>query len=168
MSRLNLLNRCPCAFGALTVRSLLDTFEQSLREFDFPDPYFHQKKRENLAAVNELETRLKYLDSLSSSSPEQLEDELILGVLAGNVFDWGAKVVTTLLEGPDPFGFEQARNTVQKRPWLVDCLDEWKERLLTKKPHNCVAIFVDNSGFDFVLGIVPFVRQFLKRGTKVS
>lgn len=27
------------AFGNLTVRSLLDTIEHCLKEFDFPDPY---------------------------------------------------------------------------------------------------------------------------------
>lgn len=85
------------------------------------------------------------------------------------MFDWGAREVTSLLEGPDQFGFAEARAKVQKRPWLVDRLDEWINRLKDpSKIHKCVAIFVDNSGFDFVLGVLPFVREFLSRGTKVS
>lgn len=34
-------------------------------------------------------------------------------------------------------------------------------------PHKCALIFVDNSGVDIVLGILPFARQLLQRGTKV-
>lgn len=38
IARLKYLEAHPCAYGLLTVRILLDTFEQSLREYDFPDP----------------------------------------------------------------------------------------------------------------------------------
>jgi len=155
----------PCAFGLLTVRSLLDTFEQSLREYDFPDPYWNLKQSENAAALSELQSRLDYLDKLKWKDRQA---ELIWGVLAGNVFDWGAKEVTALLEGPDQFGFAEARNKLQKRPWLVDCLSDWITRLKDAgKVHKCVAFFVDNSGFDFVIGVLPLVREFLARGTKV-
>lgn len=34
-------------------------------------------------------------------------------------------------------------------------------------PHKCAAIFIDNSGIDFVLGVLPFARELLRRGTKV-
>lgn len=33
--------------------------------------------------------------------------------------------------------------------------------------YNCAAIFVDNSGVDLVLGILPFARALLKWGTRV-
>lgn len=33
--------------------------------------------------------------------------------------------------------------------------------------HHCAAVFVDNSGVDIVLGILPFVRGLLLRGTSV-
>ncbi|XP_035709681.1 4'-phosphopantetheine phosphatase isoform X4 [Folsomia candida] len=164
-SRLNYLQSNPCAYGLLTVRSLLDTFEQSLREYDFPDPYWNLKQCENAAAVSELQLQLDHLDKLKWKDRQA---ELIYSFLAGNVFDWGAREVTSLLEGPDQFGFAEARAKVQKRPWLVDRLDEWINRLKDpSKIHKCVAIFVDNSGFDFVLGVLPFVREFLSRGTKV-
>jgi hypothetical protein len=48
----------------------------------------------------------------------------------------------------------------------VDGLDEWLDRL-KGPPHKCAAIFVDNSGIDIVLGILPFARELLQRGTKV-
>lgn len=54
------------------------------------------------------------------------------------------------------------------RPWLVDDLDEWIHRLQNDVPHKCAAIFVDNSGVDIVLGILPFARDLLQRGTKVN
>lgn len=34
-------------------------------------------------------------------------------------------------------------------------------------PHKCAAIFVDNSGVDITLGVLPFARELLRRGTKV-
>lgn len=33
--------------------------------------------------------------------------------------------------------------------------------------HNCAVIFVDNSGVDFILGMLPFSRELLNRGTKI-
>lgn len=54
------------------------------------------------------------------------------------------------------------------RPWLQDNLDSWIHRLQDGPPHKCAAIFVDNSGVDIVLGILPFARDLLQRGTKVS
>jgi len=86
--------------------------------------------------------------------------------LAGNVFDWGAREVAELLEG-DQFGFEEATNNLEVRPWLFDDFDEWLHRLKSGEPHKCAAIFVDNSGIDIVMGIVPFVRELLRRKTKV-
>lgn len=36
-----------------------------------------------------------------------------------------------------------------------------------EEPHRCAAVFIDNSGVDVILGILPFVRDLLQRGTKV-
>lgn len=96
ITRLNYLQSNPCAYGLLTVRSLLDSFEQSLREYDFPDPYWNLKQGENAAASQELQARLDALDKLRW---RERQAELVYGVLAGNVFDWGAREVTSLLEG---------------------------------------------------------------------
>lgn len=53
------------------------------------------------------------------------------------------------------------------RPWLVDDLDLWLSQIEIRQPHKCAAIFVDNCGVDLVLGIIPFARELLKRGTRV-
>lgn len=47
MSRLQMLESQPFAFGNLTVRSLLDMREHCLMEFDFHDVYLKQKQLEN-------------------------------------------------------------------------------------------------------------------------
>ena len=54
----------------------------------------------------------------------------------------------------------------------MDDLDEWRARLtggdeVKKVPHKCAAIFIDNSGVDVVLGVIPFVQFLLGRGTEV-
>lgn len=51
---------------------------------------------------------------------------------------------------------------------MEDNLDDWIQRLQTGPPHKCAAIFIDNSGIDIILGILPFARDLLQRGTKVS
>jgi len=56
---------------------------------------------------------------------------------------------------------------VAVRPWLYDDFDDWLQRL-KGPPHKCAFIFVDNSGIDIILGIFPFARLLLKRGTHVS
>lgn len=50
---------------------------------------------------------------------------------------------------------------------MVDHLDLWLERL-KGPPHKQAAIFVDNSGVDIILGILPFTLFLLSRGTNVS
>ena len=88
-SRLQMLEAQPFAFGNLTVRSLLDMREHCLMEFDFHDVYLKQKQLENKAALALLPS---LLDRLSKMEWQQKQEQLALGVLAGNVFDWGAKV----------------------------------------------------------------------------
>lgn len=38
---------------------------------------------------------------------------------------------------------------------------------ICNKPYEKIAIFIDNSGFDIVLGILPFTREMLRQGSKV-
>ncbi|KOB72007.1 Pantothenate kinase 4 [Operophtera brumata] len=79
-----------------------------------------------------------------------------------NMFDWGAQAVTAILDS----GLYEALEKIQQRPWLYDGLEKWLEKL-QNTVHHCAAIFVDNSGVDIVLGILPFVRALLLRGTAV-
>lgn len=162
LSRLDHLRSHPFAYGSLTVRSLLDMREHCLTEFDFPDPYLQQKRMENELALKLLKSRI---DSINSLPWEEKQSALVTGLLAGNVFDWGAKEVAKIMEKSD-FGFMDANKKLEDRPWLVDNLNEWIQRL-KGKPHKCAAIFVDNSGMDVVLGVVPFALELIKRQTKV-
>ncbi|KAL9965961.1 hypothetical protein ACROYT_G029835 [Oculina patagonica] len=160
--RLDVLKQQPAAYGTLNVRSLLDVREQYLNEFSFPDPYAEVKQEENEAALLLLSKRLKKLDAMSW---EKRQLALIEGIIAGNVFDWGAKEVAKLMEGGQ-LDFESAMKKLQARPWLKDDLDAWIERS-KGPPHKLAVIFVDNSGVDIILGMFPFVRELLSRGTKV-
>ena len=53
--------------------------------------------------------------------------------------------------------------------------DAWKSRLKLDDgsnkrsfgAHKCAAIFIDNSGVDVILGILPFAEHLLSRGTEV-
>ncbi|XP_053546322.1 4'-phosphopantetheine phosphatase [Bombina bombina] len=162
-NKLQTLRHQPFAYGSLTVRSLLDTREHCLNEFNFPDPYSKVKQKENDIALKYFQRVIKSLDSLGW---EEKQFALVKGLLAGNVFDWGAKAVSEVLETDPAFGFEEAKKKLQERPWLIDCYNSWIERL-KGPPHKCALIFVDNSGIDIILGVFPFVRELLARGTEV-
>lgn len=58
------------------------------------------------------------------------------------------------------------RNIVSERPWLVDDLDVWLEAYFSND-YRCALIFVDNSGADVLLGVLPFAREFIRRHSKV-
>lgn len=45
------------------------------------------------------------------------------------MFDWGAQAVSDILEKEDSFGLQEALSSIQSRPWLIDNLDTWLNRL---------------------------------------
>ncbi|XP_066126748.1 4'-phosphopantetheine phosphatase isoform X2 [Saccopteryx bilineata] len=153
--KLQTLRHQPFAYGTLTVRSLLDTREHCLNEFNFPDPYSQVKQKENGVALRCFQRVVRALDALGW---EERQLALVRGLLAGNVFDWGAKAVSEVLESDPQFGFEEAKRTLEERPWLVDSYGKWLQRLKVQ---------ADNSGVDIILGVFPFVRELLSRGTEV-
>ncbi|XP_055600819.1 4'-phosphopantetheine phosphatase [Uranotaenia lowii] len=148
----------------LSIRVLLELNESSLRAYGFDDPWKEQKKIENDASIRQLSARLQQIDELKGSNDKWIE--IVKGVLAGNMFDWGAQAVSQILESDSNFGLHEALERIQKRPWLVDCLDEWIVRMQNSS-HKCATIFTDNSGIDIVLGIIPLARELLLRKTKV-
>ncbi|XP_031549269.1 4'-phosphopantetheine phosphatase-like [Actinia tenebrosa] len=160
---LNVLYDKPFSYGSLTVRSLLDTREQCLDEFQFPDLYAEVKQQENEDALRLFSQRVQDLDNLPHD--DQRQESLVRGILAGNVFDWGAMEVAELME-KKLLGFSSAMDKLQKRPWLIDDLDEWINNT-QNKVYKCALVFVDNSGADIILGVFPFVRYLLLCGTKV-
>lgn len=112
---------------SLSVRTLLDFNEQTLRSNNFKDAWYTQKEKESDLALLEFQDRINTIDSIKDFNEKWLD--LCKGVLAGNVFDWGARAVADILEHSQNFGFSQALNTIQKRPWFRDDLDNWIKKL---------------------------------------
>ncbi|KAF2315918.1 hypothetical protein GH714_040713 [Hevea brasiliensis] len=159
----------PAAYGKLGLANLLELREECLREFHFVDAYRSIKQRENEASLAVLPDLLMELDSMTE---ETRLLTLIEGVLAANIFDWGSRACVDLYhKGTIIEIYRMSRNKMQ-RPWRVDDFDVFKERMLgsaDKKPHphKRALLFVDNSGADIVLGMLPLARELIRRGTEV-
>ncbi|KNC79610.1 hypothetical protein SARC_07998 [Sphaeroforma arctica JP610] len=63
--------------------------------------------------------------------------------------------------------FAAASEILSTRPWLTDDLDVWLERIMKGPAYRRAVLFVDNSGADLILGIIPFVLDLLRMGTSV-
>lgn len=111
----------------LSIRTLLEFNEDNLRNNNFKDAWYKQKETETIAALCEFKERLDFIDSIPDFEIKWLE--IVTGVLAGNVFDWGSTVVADILETSTNFGLSQAMTTIEKRPWFKDNLDNWIERI---------------------------------------
>jgi len=102
---------------------------------------------------------------------DEIEDDgkrvenLIRGILAGNIFDLGSAQLAEVF-AKDGMSFLASCQNLVSRPWVIDDLDAFKSKW-TKKSWEKAVIFVDNSGADVILGILPFARELLRRGTKV-
>lgn len=70
-----------------------------------------QKQLENEAALLLLPAHLAQLDGLSW---RERQETAATNLLAGNVFDWGAKEAAALMQVPG-FGFQQALDHLQSR-----------------------------------------------------
>ncbi|KAF3777096.1 Pantothenate kinase 2 [Nymphaea thermarum] len=159
----------PAAYGKLGLANLLELREECLREFHFSDAYRVIKQRENEASLGVLPDLLMELDSMD------VETRLLAvveGVLAANIFDWGARACVDLYREGTIIEIYRLSHNKMQRPWRVDDFGLFKERLLgspEKKttPYKRALLFVDNSGADIVLGMLPLARELLRRGTEV-
>ena len=143
--------------------------ERILRVHHFADPYRLVKERENAAALLALPALLRELDALPVSTDEEIarrELVLIQGTFAGNIFDVGAAETLALFKA-GKIDFHKTRAKLKPRPWCIDGFDNWLHRLRTGEPHRAAVLFVDNCGCDVVLGMIPFGRALLQRGTQV-
>uniref|UniRef100_A0A0D9XG06 Pantothenate kinase 2 n=1 Tax=Leersia perrieri TaxID=77586 RepID=A0A0D9XG06_9ORYZ len=132
----------PAAYGKFGLANLLELREECLREFQFVDAYVSIKQRENEASLAVLPDLLMELDSMNE---EARLLALIEGVLAANIFDWGSRA-------------------------CIDDFDMFNKRMLVDKkdqPYKRALLFVDNSGADVVLGMIPLARELLRHGTEV-
>ncbi|KAM3381091.1 pantothenate kinase 2 [Capsicum galapagoense] len=159
----------PAAYGKLGLANLLELREECLREFHFFDAYRTIKQRENEASLAVLPDLLMELDSLTE---DMRLLTLIEGVLAANIFDWGSRACVDLYHKGTIIEIYRMSRKKMQRPWRVDNFDAFKERMLGSgdrkpQPHKRALLFVDNSGADIVLGMLPLARELLRRGTEV-
>jgi type II pantothenate kinase len=87
------------------------------------------------------------------------------GLFAGNMFDMGAPETIEMYERGE-MQFASILERIPKRPWFIDDADALIERL-EAGAYRRALIFVDNSGTDIVLGVMPLVREFARRGMPV-
>ncbi|KAF5182661.1 Pantothenate kinase [Thalictrum thalictroides] len=159
----------PAAYGKLGLANLLELREECLREFQFLDAYRTIKQRENEASLAVLPDLLMELDSMSEESRLLT---LIEGVLAANIFDWGSRACVELYHKGTIIEIYRMSRKKMQRPWRVDYFDAFRERMLGSGgnkpvPHKRALLFVDNSGADVILGMLPLARELLRRGTEV-
>lgn len=159
----------PAAYGKLGLATLLELREDCLREFQFVDAYKTIKQRENEASLVVFPDLLMELDSMTE---ENRLHSVIEGVLAANIFDWGSRACVDLYHNGSIIEIYRMSRNKMCRPWRVDDFDIFRDRVLGSatekpKPHRRALLFVDNSGADIVLGMLPLARELLRRGTEV-
>ncbi|CAI9283855.1 unnamed protein product [Lactuca saligna] len=153
----------PAAYGKLGLANLLELREECLRDFNFFDAYRTIKQRENEASLAVLPDLLLELDSMNE---ETRLLTLIEGVLAANIFDWGSSACVDLYHKGTIIEIYRMSRKKMRRPWRVDDFDAFKERM-GFRAHKRALLFVDNSGADVILGMLPLARELLRRGTQV-
>ncbi len=173
------LRRQPDLRGQLNVLELTRYREERFAAHGFIDPFAELKQRENAIALAALPDVLQELDGLPSRTRNL---RLVEGVLAGNLFDMGAKAAIEAVarhstatagsrdsvDGGNGLDFAAVRGRLRPRPWAVDDLDAWLTRW--ERPdgfYRQALYFVDNSGPDIVLGVLPLARELLRRGARV-
>ncbi|PSC76368.1 Pantothenate kinase 2 isoform B [Micractinium conductrix] len=174
---LSRLRSKPGAYGQLGLADLFELREECLREFGFSDVYRKDKERENSAALEVLPDLLAEIDEMAP--PARLL-ALVQGVLAANIFDWGANACVQLYQSASILEmYREARTKLSQRPWRVDDFDAFAEYWFSKSnlnedgegtvvsPYQRVIMFVDNAGADVVLGAIPFARELLRMGAEV-
>lgn len=157
----------PAAYGKFGLANLLELREECLREFQFRDAYITIKQRENEASLTVLPDLLLELDGMDE---EGRLLTLIEGVLAANIFDWGSRACVDLYHKGTIIEIYRMSRKKMQRPWRVDDFDMFKRRILgsgENPSYKRALLFVDNSGADVVLGMLPLARELLRLGTEV-
>lgn len=163
------LREKPDRFGRLDIL-LLDELRQRVHsECGIRDEFRLLKRRENEAALRSLPEWLSRIDD--AHAHERLP-MIARGMLAGNLFDMGVKETAgRYARGAVPF--EETLSRVPARPWLIDDVNAanawWSQplRRISGSPAPKAVVFADNAGGDVVLGVLPLVRDMLKRGWEV-
>jgi type II pantothenate kinase len=150
--------------GRLNILELCRLRDTTLRTHGLPDPFKHVKERENASATALYPAVIRKLHALSGQDRWL---HLVKCVFAGNVFDLGSQATMHL--AAEPTDFLTAMANGKPRPWLIDDYDRLAEDLKSIPPAKWskAVVFVDNAGSDFVLGIMPLVRELALAGTKI-
>ena len=149
--------------GRLGVIDICRLREMVLRGHAIGDPFANLKDRENRTA---LECYSKTLDEYDKLSGRDKWLALARGVFAGNLFDVGS---TACMDAPDaPPDFFQSIDEVKPRPWLIDGFDAFVEDASRPgKSWDKAVVFVDNAGSDFILGLMPLLKELASGGTSI-
>ncbi|XVF67113.1 hypothetical protein PTKIN_Ptkin10aG0094600 [Pterospermum kingtungense] len=137
--------------------------EQILRELGFRDIFKKVKDEENAKAISLFPDVVLLNDNIEDG--EKRLENLVRGIFAGNIFDLGSAQLAEVFSR-DGMSFLASCQNLVPRPWVIDDLDTFKAKW-SKKSWKKAIIFVDNSGADVILGILPFARELLRRGTQV-
>ncbi|XP_021713863.1 uncharacterized protein At2g17340-like [Chenopodium quinoa] len=137
--------------------------EQVLRELGFRDIFKKVKDDENAKAISLFRNVVSLNDAIED--PVKRLENLVKGIFAGNIFDLGSAELAEVFS-KDGMSFLASCQNLLPRPWVVDDLDTFKLNW-SKKSWTKAVFFVDNSGADIILGILPFARELLRRGTQV-
>jgi type II pantothenate kinase len=123
--------------------------------------------------------RLQVLAQLDAAgSPRQRLEAALRGVFAGNIFDLGAAATAAAYQDAGGVDFRAVLQKLLPRPWVIDDLDAILDRLEPQAQqqqqqqqqapvYRKALFFVDNSGADVMLGMLPLARELLQRGTAV-
>ena len=171
--------------SGVDVVALCTAREECLRKYGHSDIFDTVKRDENQQACQCLDAMLRVLDT--AASPDDIRStwrKLIRGVFAGNLFDLGSDVTQKRFEeqkqgGEDKSGDAVIADFIKVRDELhppsegvgevasvLDNLEECVNRFATHTYAKAI-VYVDNSGSDFVLGMLPLVRGLLRAGTVV-
>lgn len=150
--------------GKLNILELCRLREKTLRAHRLNDPFGFIKKRENDGALKLYSQVVRRLHAMSGPAKWQ---HLMECVFAGNIFDLGSSSTMHLAQEPTDF-FAEIEET-KPRPWLVDDFDRFAQDLPDAPPTKWAKaiVFVDNAGSDFILGVMPMVRELGLFGTRI-
>ncbi len=148
--------------GKLNGLALCRMREDILRQHGLGDPYRLVKQRANAQAAALYPGMVRKLH-LMEAEPKWLR--LVQCVFAGNLFDLGGDALPQIAQDD----FAAAMQRVGPRPWLIDDFDALLDGLLSgpPMPWTKAVFFVDNAGSDFILGVMPMVRELAMAGTLV-
>jgi len=135
-----------------------------LRKHGIEDPFALVKTRENDAAMEVYQETVRALHLMESQKKWLY---LVECVFAGNIFDLGALETFDLADEGE--SFVKLAERIKPRPWLIDDFDALAAKLIPAPPTpwGKAVVFVDNAGSDFVLGVMPLVRELALGGTQI-